>query len=67
LQHNIKILLEVITNMKANRSIGCNVTECRFHAKTEPMCSLESIQVSKNVSSTAQTESDTECATFEKE
>lgn len=53
--------------MKANRSIGCNVTECRFHAKSEPLCSLESIQVSKNVNSTAQTESDTECASFEKE
>lgn len=53
--------------MKANRSIGCNVTECRFHAKSEPLCSLESIQVSKNVDSSAQAESDTECASFKKE
>lgn len=52
--------------MKANRSIGCSVTECRYHAKTEPMCSLENIQVSKK-ESTAQTERDTECASFEKE
>lgn len=53
--------------MKANRSIGCSVNECRFHAKSEPMCSLESIQVSKNVASSATSESDTECASFEKE
>jgi hypothetical protein len=42
--------------MKANRSIGCNVTECRFHAKSEPMCSLESIQVSRNGKPNAQDE-----------
>lgn len=53
--------------MKANRSIGCSVSECRFHAKSEPMCSLEQIQVARNVTSAAQAESDTECASFEKE
>lgn len=53
--------------MKANRSIGCSVTECRYHAKTEPMCSLDSIQVAKNKPTTATNESDTECASFEKE
>lgn len=52
--------------MKANRSIGCSVTECRFHAKSEPLCSLENIQVSKKTS-TAVSERDTECASFEKE
>jgi hypothetical protein len=59
--------LEVSIDMKANRSIGCNVTECRFHAKSEPLCSLENIQVSRNGKPTAQEESDTECASFEKE
>ncbi|NLN49340.1 MAG: DUF1540 domain-containing protein [Clostridiales bacterium] len=53
--------------MKSNKSIGCLVTECRFHAKSEPMCSLESIQVSKNKPTAATTESDTECASFEQE
>lgn len=53
--------------MKVNRSIGCSVTECRYHAKTEPMCSLDQIKVAKNVQATATSESDTECASFEKE
>lgn len=53
--------------MNANRSIGCSVRECRYHAKSEPLCSLENIQVSKNVATTATSESDTECASFEKE
>jgi len=53
--------------LKANRSIGCSVTECKYHAKTEPMCSLDNIQVAKNKPTTATTESDTECASFEKE
>lgn len=53
--------------MKSNRSIGCSVSECRFHAKNENLCSLESIQVAKNKPTTATTESDTECASFEKE
>ncbi|NMA67390.1 MAG: DUF1540 domain-containing protein [Clostridiaceae bacterium] len=52
--------------MKANRSIGCSVTECKYHAKSEPLCSLNDIQVAKKVSE-AKTESDTECASFEKE
>jgi hypothetical protein len=53
--------------MKANRSIGCSVTECKYHAKGEMLCSLDQIKVAKNVTSTATSESDTECATFEKE
>ncbi|NLM76273.1 MAG: DUF1540 domain-containing protein [Clostridiaceae bacterium] len=52
--------------MRTNRSIGCTVTECRYHAKNENYCSLDDIQVAKKVSQ-AQTERDTECASFEKE
>lgn len=52
--------------MKANKSIGCSVTECRYHAKSESACSLDRINVSKN-SVSVSTEKDTECATFEKE
>ncbi|NLB79821.1 MAG: DUF1540 domain-containing protein [Clostridiaceae bacterium] len=53
--------------MKSNKSIGCSVTECRFHAKSEPLCSLENIQVAKNKPTEATAESDTECASFEQE
>jgi hypothetical protein len=53
--------------MKANNSIGCSVTECRYHAKSEPMCSLEKIMVAKNIDSAAVDEGDTKCASFEKE
>lgn len=53
--------------MKINRSIGCSVSECRFHAKSEPMCSLDSISVAKNGAQTATEEKDTECSSFEKE
>ncbi len=53
--------------MKANRSIGCNVTECRFHAKSEQLCSLDNIMVSKGTTQIVSDEKDTECATFEKE
>ncbi|HBR03647.1 MAG TPA: DUF1540 domain-containing protein [Ruminiclostridium sp.] len=52
--------------MKVNRSIGCSVTECRYHAKSEPLCSLDSIQVGKNASSAA-SEKDTECSSFDRE
>lgn len=53
--------------MKANRSIGCSVTECKYHAKGEMLCSLDHIKVAKTARTTANAESDTECATFEKE
>ncbi len=52
--------------MKANRCIGCSVTECKYHAKSEMMCSLDHIKVARNVSTSANAESDTECASFEK-
>jgi len=52
--------------VKYNKAIGCSVRECRFHSKNEPMCSLENIQVAKSTSSCS-SESDTKCASFEKE
>lgn len=52
--------------MGPNKSIGCNVKECRYHAKAADFCGLEHIDVSKDVA-TADKEKDTECATFEKE
>ena len=52
--------------MGPNKSIGCNVNECRFHAKTANYCALEHIDVSKSTT-LADQERDTECATFEKD
>ncbi|MCX7772147.1 MAG: DUF1540 domain-containing protein [Clostridia bacterium] len=53
--------------MRANRSIGCSVTECKYHAKNEQLCSLDQIHVDRNVTNAASEERDTECASFEKE
>ncbi|KZL92949.1 DUF1540 domain-containing protein [Clostridium magnum] len=50
--------------MKANNSIGCTVTECKFHAKDESYCSLEKIQVTKH-ETTAKTKQCTDCGSFE--
>lgn len=55
-----------VNAMGPNKTIGCVVTECRYHAKTANYCGLEHIDVSKTAS-TADAEKDTECATFEKD
>lgn len=52
--------------MGPNKSIGCIVNECRYHAKTANFCALEQIKVGKTAN-TADMERDTECSTFEKE
>jgi hypothetical protein len=52
--------------MGPNKSIGCSVTECRYHSKTANYCGLDHIDVAKNATQ-AEKEKDTECATFEKE
>ena len=37
---------EVINMMnKANRSIGCTVTQCEYHCENENYCSLDKINV----------------------
>jgi hypothetical protein len=51
---------------RANSSIGCNVTECRYHAKTVQQCSLDHIEVVKHTP-TATTKEATDCGSFEKE
>lgn len=48
----------------ANKSIGCNVTECKFHAGNEPYCSLNQIMVSHHVEP-ARTKENTDCHSFE--
>jgi len=52
--------------MQQNSSIGCNVTECRFHSKSENYCSLEQIQVTKH-ESVAKTIECTDCGSFKTE
>lgn len=49
-----------------NSSIGCNVTECRHHAKTAQQCSLNHIEVVKH-GDAAVTKESTDCGSFEKE
>jgi hypothetical protein len=48
-----------------NDSIGCIVTECRFHAKDENFCTLEQIKVVKHESS-AETVECTDCGSFQR-
>lgn len=52
--------------MGPNKAIGCNVKECRYHAKTEEYCALDYIHVSR-CTEKADDEKDTECASFERE
>ncbi len=33
-------------NRNENRAIGCSVDTCKFHNKTENLCSLNNIEVS---------------------
>lgn len=49
---------------KHNDSIGCVVSECRFHAKAEDYCTLEKIQVTKH-ETMAKTKQCTDCGSFE--
>lgn len=52
--------------MTSNKSIGCNVTECKYHAKSESYCSLDHIDVVKHTN-TARTVECTDCGSFEPE
>lgn len=50
--------------MDKNPSIGCNVTECRFHSTAESYCSLDQIKVTKH-ESVAKTIECTDCGSFQ--
>lgn len=50
--------------MEINKSIGCTVTECKFHAKEKSYCSLENINVVKH-ESVAKTKECTDCGSFQ--
>lgn len=51
--------------MKMNESIGCTVTECKYHSNEKQYCSLDQIQVVKHNSS-AVTVEHTDCGSFER-
>ncbi len=51
--------------MNHNESIGCTVTECKFHCKDDNYCTLDKINVVKHESS-ADTIECTDCGSFEK-
>lgn len=52
--------------MKINKSIGCTVSECKYHAKKESYCSLDHINVVKH-NNMAMTQKETDCGSFEAE
>jgi len=47
-----------------NKSIGCTVSECKYHAKQENFCSLNQIKVVKHENQAKSVES-TDCGSFE--
>lgn len=51
--------------MDNNPSIGCIVSECKFHSKDADYCTLNKIQVVKHEQS-ADTEEFTDCGSFER-
>lgn len=50
--------------MHANRSIECNVTECKYHAAEVQFCSLPHIKVTHH-HEPAKTVECTDCGSFE--
>lgn len=50
--------------MDHNSSIGCTVTECKYHCKDDNYCTLNKIEVVKH-ESVAKTTECTDCGSFE--
>lgn len=50
-------------NHKANKSIGCSVTQCAYHCSGENYCSLEKINVGTHESNPTMVEC-TDCNSF---
>lgn len=50
--------------MKINKSIGCTVNECKYHAKNQSYCSLDHINIVKHQNTANSTEA-TDCGSFE--
>ncbi len=51
--------------MEHNSSIGCSVTECKFHCKDDNYCTLNKIEVAKH-SQMANSVEQTDCGSFMK-
>lgn len=51
--------------MDHNSSIGCTVTECKYHCNEDNYCTKEKIHVIKH-SATAKTTECTDCGSFER-
>lgn len=51
--------------MNHNSSIGCVVTECKFHCRDDNYCTLNKIEVVKNKNN-AETVECTDCGSFRK-
>lgn len=49
--------------MNKNESIGCNVTECKYHSNEGQYCSLDKIQVVKHGMAAYSVEQ-TDCGSF---
>ncbi|BCJ99385.1 DUF1540 domain-containing protein [Anaerocolumna chitinilytica] len=49
--------------MDINSSIGCRVSECKYHAGDSQHCTLDKIMVGKNESYSSKAE-DTDCESF---
>lgn len=49
--------------MEINKSIGCTVTECKYHAKKDSYCSLDHINVVKHTNTATDSHS-TDCGSF---
>ncbi|PJI08567.1 MULTISPECIES: DUF1540 domain-containing protein [Clostridium] len=52
--------------MDHNSSIGCVVSECKFHCKDDDYCTLQNIKVVKNTNK-AKTVEQTDCGSFQSE
>jgi hypothetical protein len=57
--------VEVIV-LNINKSIGCEVTSCKFHAKEQQYCSLDNIMVVQHHNE-AKTVEATDCGSFKSE
>lgn len=54
-----------VKSMNHNSSIGCSVSECKFHCKEDSFCTLGKIEVVKHTQ-TADTIESTDCGSFKK-
>jgi len=53
-----------INTDQTNNSIGCNVTECKYHAGSQSYCTLTHIDVTKNKPN-AECATCTDCSSFQ--